>query len=313
MATAVLAADGTPAAGLGHVARSSAVAVALERAGLGVRCFVLGADEPVECDGIHWRPVTDLRAARPLADAVVVVLDSYQLEPSDMEAIPEGIPIAVLQEHVAPPPGAALVIAAGADPELSGPHRLCGLEYACLRPAFWRPPQRAPAGRINRVLVTTGGGDVIYGLGAELAATAQEALPEAEVALVRGPYGTGDAPAGIRLIAAPDSLHDELLATDAVVTTGGQTLLEAAALGAPAIAVVAVENQRAQTQQLAAAGAVRVVELPPDRLTAILQELDGAPEQRGQLARHAQKAVDGRGAERVAARIAALAAITPRG
>jgi len=302
--TAIVVADGGLDAGLGHIARSSAIAVALSDAGLGVRCFALGAEAPLGCDGVTWEPLAAFRDA-PLDAAAVVVLDSYRLPVGDVDAAVEATPLVVLHDQERAPDSAVLVVAAGSS-RPSGPGRLAGLEYACLRPAFWSPRERAVAARINRILVTTGGGDAVSGLGATLAAAARDALPETTVTLVRGPYGTGGAPSGIELLEAPDSLHDALRDADIIVSTGGQTLLEAAALGTPAIAVVAVENQRAQATQLAELGAVRLLELPGEGLPALLRELDASAEARASLARNAQAAVDGRGAQRVAARIAAL-------
>lgn len=302
---AVVVADGGSEGGLGHVARSSALAVALGRLGVGVRCLALGADGPLELDGVSWEPIVRLGDA-PLAGASVLVLDSYRLGDDEVAALPAALPLVVLQEHLTPPARAALVVSAGAEPG-ADPRRVAGLEYVSLRPAFWSAPQRDIAERVRHVLVTTGGGDPVPGLGAQLAAAAHDALPEADVTLVRGPFGSpAPAPPGVGLLEAPDSLHGPLLAADLVVTAGGQTLLEAAALGTPSIAVVAAENQRQQALRLAELGATRVLELPADELPALLRRLDSSADERRDLARRSQAAVDGRGAQRVAERIAAL-------
>jgi spore coat polysaccharide biosynthesis predicted glycosyltransferase SpsG len=302
---AVVVADGGPESGLGHVARSSALAVALGRLGVGVRCLALGADGPLQRDGVSWDPIARLDDV-PLADASVLVLDSYRLGEGDVAGLPAAVPLVVLQEHLPPPSRAALIVSAGAEPD-GDPRRLAGLEYVSLRPAFWSAPPRDIAERVRHILVTTGGGDPVPGLGAQLAAAAHDALPEAEVTLVRGPFGfPGPPPPGVELLDAPASLHGPLLATDLAVTAGGQTLLEAAALGTPSIAVVAAENQRQQALRLAELGAARVLELPADELAVLLRRLDASADERRELARRSQAAVDGRGAERVAGRIAAL-------
>lgn len=302
---AVVVADGGREGGLGHIARSSALAVALGRLGVDVRCLSLGAEGPLERDGVSWDPVARFSDA-PLADASVLVLDSYRLGEDEVAELPAALPLVVLQEHLPPPARAALVVSAGADPG-EDPRRLTGLEYVCLRPAFWSAPQRDVAERVRHLLVTTGGGDPVPGLGVQLAAAAHDALPEADVTLVRGPFGAqGPPPPGVALLDAPESLHGPLLAADLVVTAGGQTLLEAAALGTPSIAVVAAENQRQQALRLAELGATRVLELPADELPGLLRRLDSSADERRELARRSQAAVDGRGAERVAERIAAL-------
>jgi spore coat polysaccharide biosynthesis predicted glycosyltransferase SpsG len=302
---ALVVADAGRDAGLGHISRSSAIALALGQLGLETRCLALGAEAPLERDGVRWEPLPRLDEA-PLAEASVLVLDSYRSAAPELGALPGSVPLVVLQEHLPPPARAALVVSAGAEPGDGDPRRLRGLEYVSLRPAFWSAPRREVAGRVRRVLVTTGAGDPVPGLGPKLAAAARDALPAAAVTLVRGPFAAGSPPAGVELLDAPESLRDALLEADVVVTAGGQTLLEAAALGTPAIAVVAVENQRAQTALLAARGAVLPLELPADGLSPLLQELDASPQRRRELAANAQAAVDGRGARRVAERIAAL-------
>jgi spore coat polysaccharide biosynthesis predicted glycosyltransferase SpsG len=307
---ALFVADGGSGAGLGHVARSSALAVAVARRGFLVRCRAVGAESSLDLDGIAWEPADDLDDALSCEGPAVLVLDSYRIGAGDVAAVPPEVSLVVIQEHVAPPARAALVVSAGLDRAPEGSGRLHGLEYVCLRPRFWRSPRRLIPSRIRRALVTTGGGDGVPGLGPRLALAARVALPGAAIALVRGPYGTGAAPAGVELVDAPVCLYDELVAADAVVSTGGQTLLEAAAVGAPTIAVVAAENQRRQAERLAACGAVRLVELPADEVGSLLRVLDADADLRRELARNAQSAVDGRGAERVSERIASLAAVS---
>jgi spore coat polysaccharide biosynthesis predicted glycosyltransferase SpsG len=303
---ALVVADGGPDAGLGHISRSSALALAVGDRGFDVRCFALEAPGPTARDGVAWKCVASLESTPDLAEAAVLVVDSYRLSEDGLAAVPDHVPVVVLQEHATPPARAALVVSAASDPALGGPDRLCGFEYACLRPAFWAPPARTSFDGIRRVLVTTGGGDPTPGLGAALAAAARDALPAAAVTLVRGPFARGDHPAGVSLLDAPDSLHGALVDTDLVVTAGGQTMLEAAAVGTPTIAVVAADNQRQQATRLADLGAVRLLELPAGELAQTMRELDAAPHVRRRLARHAQAAIDGRGAHRVAERIAAL-------
>jgi UDP-2,4-diacetamido-2,4,6-trideoxy-beta-L-altropyranose hydrolase len=301
---AIVVADGGREAGLGHLTRSSALAVALGRLGIGVRCLALGAAESLERDGVPWEPLAEFRD-RPFEGASVLVLDSYRLNADDVTTVPQAVPMVVLQEHLPPPSRAALVVSAGAEPSADA-RQLAGLEYVSLRPAFWSAPERTIADRIGRVLVTTGGGDAVPGLGAGLARVARDSLPNATVTLVRGPFGTGDAPPDVELLDAPETLYGPLLEADVVLTAGGQTVLEAAALGTPSVAVIVFENQRPHVLRLAALGATRLLELPADELPALLRRLDASPEERRELARNAQAAVDGRGAERVAERIAAL-------
>jgi spore coat polysaccharide biosynthesis predicted glycosyltransferase SpsG len=274
-------ADGGPAHGLGHLARSSAVAAALQARGLLVRAYANGATEPRTFDGITWEPLTD-------APGGAVVLDSYTLDPSDFA------PLAYFHDGQADIPGTVKVVIA------SGPERegwLGGLRHAPLRAAYWGLPRRRVRERVQRVLVTTGGG-VLQPPGLRLAAAVRDALPDASVALVRGPLADFEPPPGVALVNAPTSLLGELLAADVVVSAAGQTALEAVATGAATVAVALVENQRANARALTAAGAALVV--GEDEVGEAVMGLD-----RELLARRGQAAVDGFGALRIAFQIAA--------
>jgi spore coat polysaccharide biosynthesis predicted glycosyltransferase SpsG len=284
-----LVADGGARAGLGHLGRCSAIAAALDAAGVRVSCHAYEADAPVAIDGVEWTPL------EAMPGAPVVVLDSYSLAPEDV-----GATVVALHDSGPLPAGARLVVSVGS----RGEGVLGGLEHAPLRRPFWDLPVRAVRSRVERVLVTTGGG-VVAESGVELARLAQAEIPGAAVALVRGPFARFDAPPGVELVAAPASLAGELLAADLVISAAGQTALEAAATGAPCIALPLVDNQRGNARALAAAGAAVVVEPGADVATAVA-ELAASLDTRAALAGRAQAAVDGRGAARIAAAIAAL-------
>ena len=82
---ATLIADAGPAAGLGHLSRTGAVAVALRSRGVEVRCLAWGADDPVERDGLRWEVLA--RAESPAARGVVV-LDSYEVSAESVGSSP---------------------------------------------------------------------------------------------------------------------------------------------------------------------------------------------------------------------------------
>jgi UDP-2,4-diacetamido-2,4,6-trideoxy-beta-L-altropyranose hydrolase len=282
-----IVADGGPSAGLGHVGRCSAIAAALRARGLEVECRAYGAAAPARVDAIEWTPGT--------AEGDVVVLDTYTMPEAERDALAARVPLVAMHDFGGAPRGAALVVSVGGEP---GPNRLAGLRYAPLRPPFWGLPLRHVSGPLRRVLVTTGGG-ALQDAGVALAREAVAAFPE--VALVRGPYATFDAPDGVELIDAPPSLLPHLLAADAVITAAGQTALEAAATGAATIAVPFVDNQRRNAAALERAGAAVVAE--PGKAVAAAATVDAAA-----LARAGQAAVDGYGALRIAFAVATLAA-----
>jgi len=267
--TIVLIADGAPAAGLGHLGRSSAIAVALRARGVEIAAYAYGAQEPRTVDGVTWEPY-----GAPPAGAIV--LDTYTMPAAEQAAL---APLAVLHDVGEVPPGVRLVFASG------------NLREAPLRPMFWGLPRRQVRERVERVLVTTGGGSV-QDAGLEIARGVR-AVTDAEVALVRGPHATFDAPDGVELIDAPPSLLAELLAADVVITAAGQTSLEAVATGAATIALPLVDNQRRNADALAAAGAAIIGDLTLPDYNA-----------RVELACRGQAAVDGYGALRIAFRIA---------
>jgi UDP-2,4-diacetamido-2,4,6-trideoxy-beta-L-altropyranose hydrolase len=275
----VIIADGGPAVGLGHLARSSAIAAGLKARGETVITLAYGAMAPARVDSIEWAPYEP-------TDAAVVVLDSYTMPALDRERLAERSRLVALHDQGEPTPGTALTISMTRD----------GLEYAPLRPPYWGLPKRAPRPTIERVLVTTGGGPLLDA-GIEIAARLETT---ATVCLVRGPYASFDAPPGVELIDAPASLLPHLLAADVVITAAGQSALEAVATGAATIAIPMVDNQRRNAEALRRAGAARVVE-PGEKIA--LEGLD-----RQALAERGQRAVDGYGALRIAYRVAELAA-----
>jgi UDP-2,4-diacetamido-2,4,6-trideoxy-beta-L-altropyranose hydrolase len=280
-------ADGGPAAGLGHLARCSAITVALRARGADVACVAYGTTESRTVDGVVWTPA-DVPPAR------AVLLDSYTMPAAERAAL--GV-LAVIHDEGELPAEARLVISMT---EVDAPDALvlAGLAYAPLRPQYWGVPARTVRPHVRRILVTTGGG-ALQSAGVATAATLRDANPEASVAIVRGPYADFAAPDGVELVDAPPSLLRELLAADVVVTAAGQSALEAVATGAATVAVPLASNQRANADALALAGAAVIAE-PGDEVAAV-EALD-----RTALAERGQRAVDGFGALRIAYRVAEL-------
>jgi spore coat polysaccharide biosynthesis predicted glycosyltransferase SpsG len=283
-------ADGGAKVGLGHIARCSAIVVALRTRGVTVSAFAYGADAPIVVDGVAWTPL------HGTPDGDVLLLDTYTMPWAERRSLAAGRALAVIHDEGEVPADARLVIAVGGT---GGPDVLAGLRYAPLRPPYWGLPRREVRARVARVLVTTGGG-ALQDTAVDLAAGLRDALPDAVVALVRGPYAQFEPPSGVELVDAPSSLLEELLAADVVVTAAGQTALESAATGAATIALPLAPNQRANADPLAAAGAAVVVELGADVPAALLSA------DRAALACAGQAAVDGFGALRIAFRLARL-------
>jgi spore coat polysaccharide biosynthesis predicted glycosyltransferase SpsG len=206
-------------------------------------------------------------------------------------------------EDALPGPEAADVVIATEDGSGAGSRVLGGLRFACLRRHFWDVEPRQIRDSPQRVLVTTGGGDP-GGLGGRLATRLRERLPAIEIELVWGPAFEGELPGGVTVLDRPASLLEPLLRADAVVCAGGQTMLEAAATGAPALVLEGAPNQRAQIASLSARDAI--VPIGEEEVPAALERLLGSASLRRELSGRAQEAVDGRGALRVADELEAL-------
>ena len=302
----VLVADAGPHAGLGHISRSSALAVALSCRGIDPRCYAHGAEEPFERDGVRGRRCrsSGLRGVQ----GGVLVVDSYTLAPDELEQAAESSRLVVMHDDGEPPRGVCLVVAPAGEKSQDAPARLDSLRHVALRPAFWGLPRRDLEEHMDQILVTTGSGQFDL-LGQDIARALAAALPDAEITLVRGPYASASSPPpGIRVLDTPETLADALRACDLAVTAGGQTMLEAAAAGTPCVALPLADNQRRQVASLARLGAVHVVDPPrAEHAAAAAVSLAHDADQRRELSRKSQQAIDGYGALRVAFCVGRLA------
>ena len=292
-------ADAGPAAGLGHLSRCTALAVALRCHGREVRTLAYGAVESTVVGDVRWDPLPE--GEEPFrGEGAPVVLDSYRLPAAAAGALAAGGPLVAFHDPGQPaPPRGAMVISFAAE----GPVWAAGARYACLRPEFWGldQPRRGGEGPLRRALVAAGSG-VLGGAGGVAAAVA-DALPGVEVRLVAGPYATEPVPSGVVPVHAPDGLRDELRAADLVVSAAGQTMLEALCAGTPCVAFAHADNQRGQLEMLAQAGAVAATQ--PERLAGLVAELAAAGDRRAALSEHGRATIDGFGALRLAARMTA--------
>lgn len=297
-----LVADASAAAGLGHLARCTALACALSAKGFELQTLGLGGEATVEIDGVRWGPwQSDAPVSDPAPD--LLVLDTYDRAVwQRVAALPHGHLVAF--EDALPDPEAADVVIAPEEDSEPGGRVLAGFSFACLRRPFWDVEARQVRETPQRILITTGGGD-LGGLGHRLAERLRERLPAIKIELVWGPGFGGEPPEGITVLDRPPSLLEPLLHADAVICAGGQTMLEAAATGAPALVIEGAPNQRAQITSLAAQEAI--VPVDEEEVPAALERLLGSVSLRRQLSTRAQQAIDGRGALRIAAELETLA------
>ena len=246
-------------------------------------------------DGIRWTPADAATLADTAQNAAAVVLDSYSPNDDVGRIVPEQVPIVALHDFGEPPGRAALVISVGA-PERPGNRFLTGFRFASLRPAYWGLPERRAAPSVQTVLVTAGGGGAA-GEAPRFAAAVREALPAARIRVV-GSSGADVASPDIEILGSPPVLLRPLLEADLVVSAGGQTMLETLAAGVPCVAVPLVENQRPQTERVAAEQAV--LSATPETLADAVGTAAGDADLRAALVRRGQELVDGYGALRIA-------------
>jgi spore coat polysaccharide biosynthesis predicted glycosyltransferase SpsG len=115
----------------------------------------------------------------------------------------------------------------------------------------------------------------------------------------------------VTLLDAPASLVEAMRAADLAVSAAGTTLYALARLGVPTVALGIAGNQRGGLAALEESGVVRVAghagdpQLPDAAAAAVRDLVADAPARRA-LAARAGSLLDGQGARRVAAAVAAL-------
>lgn len=193
--------------------------------------------------------------------------------------------------------------------------RLIGPKYALLRPQFAaaREKLKVREGRVARLLVFCGGADP-NGLTLKvLEAIRRLGRPDLSVDVVIGhanPRHEAIAEACRTLPSAMLHVQIEEMArlmaeADLFVGAGGTTSWERCCLGLPGIVMATADNQEAQSERLARAGAQlylgRAEEVAVERLQSVTAKVLRQPEELSQMASRGMALVDGRGAERVCA------------
>jgi spore coat polysaccharide biosynthesis predicted glycosyltransferase SpsG len=320
MKSALVWADSGAGVGLGHVARCCAVA--LELIARGVNVTLMSPDDR----GARYareRNVPAVGAAAGFGVAVgalqrrsleAAILDSYRLGPDDYATARGAAPVlAVFSDGPATLPICDVVVngAPGAEtmayPRRCGTDYLLGAQYFPLRSEFRSATPKAIAADVERVVVTVGGEDVHGRLG-EYSTAARAVYPHAQVIAVAG-RPVGDVrvtSSGCDLRIAPPDYPALVQRADVIVCGGGQSLIEAVAVGTPAAAILLGDDQRHQHAAVLAAGACLdggAWNQPPiEREAAIRGALERLADvaARRQLSARGMRLIDGRGAPRIA-------------
>lgn len=330
--------DASARQGLGHLQRCQSLAAALEEQNW--RCaFVIAGDAEVarrrgyEARALMSTPGSDgdleeTTAAARNAACRAVIVDSYDTGAAFFSGLrAAGFATIAIDDRAAFPFAAHLVINGGVHADTiryessSGDTEfLLGGAYALLRPAFRDLPPRKVPNRAGRVLVMLGGSD-IRGLTVPILRELAEGTT-LEITAVVGPLARNGPDvaaaalgwnARVDVVVSPDEVAPLMAAADLAVTAGGQTLYELAAAGVPPVVIVAAENQRPQCVRFEQLGFSRTAGDAADPDIAkhaglLIARLTDDAEARTAAARAGRGVVDGAGASRVAARIAALAA-----
>lgn len=313
----IVRADASPEIGLGHVMRSLALADELEAAGLSVT--ICGTGVPPELTAarriVAPSHIDDAAAIVDLSPDLVVV-DGYHITDEFFAVLDHlGIACAVIDDNGdtnAHRPIAVINHNPHADEAMyrhlrSRPRLLLGVEFALVRREFLDVARDAPDRHTGSVLVAFGGSDPCGLTGPVATRLASEGL-EVRVAIGAAHPERSSLTAqlaeraGISVIEPHDYVR-ELAGAGAAVLGAGSSLLEAACLRTPTVAVVVADNQR----RLAAAARDRSMVLDvleadehlPDRLADRVEMLRTAEPNP-----HALVPIDG--ARRVAASLATM-------
>lgn len=277
MTQAVLLFDYGRGVGMGHQRRMEALAIAL-------------ADRGLE---VHLSPSDSTETA------AVVVVDSYMHRADEPRGERPGVLAAV--DDLSRDLDVDLIIDPNPGAQVSDHHKarevLAGAAYALIDPALASLPVAPVQERVRAVLVSCGAADSA-GTGQQIAGMLRREIPDCDIRLAVGPWGSPCVPDGVTAVRTLGGLASVIRDVDVVVTAGGVTLLESLVLGRPTVAMVLAENQRRAVDGAAAAGAALVA--TPDTAARSAAKLAADASLRSELSATARTLVDGSGTYRVA-------------
>jgi UDP-2,4-diacetamido-2,4,6-trideoxy-beta-L-altropyranose hydrolase len=303
-----------PRIGFGHVGRSRALARALD-----VRHVVALRGTPATARAVRDLGASVCARTGPALERfkpALVVIDDPSVRHGRAalhQARRAGVPVASVHDLGYAHLHSDLVIDATPIGRRGEPLAdLVGPAFTVLDPSLRDLRRPRHTRRTDRILIALGGGSHILRYGAALAVAIGAAWPTADIVLAPGfsPGPRPELPAGAEWLDRPGQLQAELSRCTAAIVGGGLTLAEACVLGTPTVALAVTRAQRPHIIRLAEAGAVLDAGLAMRpgamrRVAAGLMALRSDAQAR-QLGRRAQSLIDGRGASRVAAALAAL-------
>lgn len=266
---------------------------------------------------MHWREAEAGILERIARDSIVVV-DSYLADASVYRTISRraGLLVSLDDTLRLPYPDGIVLNSAIKANDLSYPraenlHYLLGIKYALLRSAFRFPLPRKVSPQIRSVLLTVGGGDP-HDMTPGIMSGLQEMFPALELnVVVGGAFSAGQRAAIKRVKGKNTVLCDRpdgaemaglMLEADAAVTGGGQTLLELAAAGTPALVMALADNQLDNITGMQEVGTAEFVGWYND--PALMENIKrgllrlGERQVRQTMSEQGRKCVDGQGGSR---------------
>lgn len=296
-------ADGDDRVGAGHVARCLPLARAF--ADLGHRPTLLGthtglAGELIARSGLTSRPSSaDSPTGVLAASWDFAILDSYELQPTDICTLADELPIATMAEASrCDERGVLIDYHLDRIGESPTDRLLPGPRFAPIDRRFVEA--RRPRPEIRRVLITLGGSDAGASVLQPAIAAVKTVFPTASILTTSALKSICE---GVVTPAQSSPLWALLDNVDLAVSAAGLSAYELACAGVPAVLLTLAANQRRVALACAAAGTAIALD-PDDReiagpLCAALRELCD-PTRRSHLTACGIQLFDGRGAERAA-------------
>jgi len=267
-----------------------------------------------------------LQNSRRDGDNIWVVLDGYGFGPEYQESIREaGNRLMVIDDHNHLPHYHADVLLnqnLNADQLIysCGPYTrlLLGTRYGLLRSEFlsWIDYKREIPKVAYKLLITLGGADPNNQTLTVVRAIQQLELERLETIVLIGPVNPhmqvlqsviNQSKFPIQLISNPDNIPELMAWADLAISASGSTAMEMLFMGLPALVIILAENQKTVAEALAHEGiAVNLGwyhDLSAAQIARKMTEMVEATDVRSEMSQRGRHLVDGKGAQRVLAKL----------
>jgi spore coat polysaccharide biosynthesis predicted glycosyltransferase SpsG len=318
--------------GYGHVSRCKALCEAFIETGVTPDLIINGDEtithllEDISCKLRNWLDNwTDV--CENVKGADIVVIDSYMATQEIYVGVSDLCSGAVFIDdtnRIEYPQG--ILINGGFGwkdlnyKKCTGLDYLVGPEYIFLRKEFWNVPLKTTKETIDSVMITLGGTE-IGGILGEIVCHLGRIFPNFCKHIVLGPQSTDlinyfkklNLGSTTRIEIAPNAekIKHIMSKCDVLISGGGQTVLEALAMGLPSIIIGVADNQLHSIKMLENTKVIKYAGTISDqdllnKLSSQLEDLNDKTLRR-QMSVLGQKLVDGKGARRIVNKLIAKA------